>query len=70
MKPLIVACLVILICGCKNDLLMANKTENVQACLDSLYRQKTHSSLNKSQLILVKDSLSAGLEHLHFGKIK
>jgi len=70
MKRLIICFLIFSILGCENNSPLKHKTQNVQACLDSLYKDTAYRYLEKCQLVLIKDNYTSDLDSLHFGTNK
>jgi hypothetical protein len=70
MKRLIVFFIALSILGCENSSPLKYKAENVQTCLDLLYKDKEFRYLEKCQLVLIKDNYTSDLDNLHFGANK
>lgn len=56
--------------SCKSEFSEKYKSDIVQTCLDHLYNEKKQMVLEQTRLVLVMDSVTDGLDNLHFGKNK
>ena len=73
MKRLVVLLFnIIFIYGCESNSAFLHKTENVQSCLNLLLQKqkRNYESLEHCRLILIKDSNTADLGDLYYGKNK
>jgi|GEM_PF-7109388 len=68
MKKILFALTVFFLCNCTYPAI--NRTTIVQTCLDSLRRDRDFMFLDHSEIILVKNTNSTGLDDLHWGANK